>query len=434
MSNRIIGLTTRDIRFPTSASRDGSDAANIDPDYSAAYITLETEQGDRGCGLIFTIGRGNNLCCQAVENMRHLVVGSDFDEIKADITSFYDHLRSDSQLQWLGPEKGIIHMAVGGIVNALWDMWARAEGKPVWRLLADMPADEFVDCMDFRYVTDVLDRDEALEIVERNAATRAERIARLERSGYPAYTTSPGWLGYSDAKLRRLCDDAVSRGLRNIKIKVGANLRDDIRRCRIVREIIGNDSRLMIDANQVWEVGEAIAWLRELEPFSPWFIEEPTSPDDVLGLREIRRNINGMKVATGEQCQNRILFKQFITSQAIDIVQLDACRLAGLNEILTVYMIAAKYGKLVCPHAGGVGLCEYAQHLSMIDYVQISAAIDARMIEYVDHLHEHFVDPCRVRNGAYLAPEAPGFSVEMFDSTLEHYCYPDGEEWRSRRS
>ncbi len=432
LSNKIIDLTTRDIRFPTSARRDGSDAANADPDYSAAYITITTEKGDRGCGLIFTIGRGNNLCCQAVENMRHLVLGSDFEAIKTDISAFYDRLRSDSQLRWLGPEKGIIHMAVGGSVNAVWDMWARAEGKPVWRLLADMSAEEFVGCMDFRYVSDAITRDEALEIVERNTATRTERIARLERGGYPAYTTSPGWLGYSDAKLRRLCADAVARGLRHIKIKVGGDLRDDVRRCRIVREIIGADSRLMIDANQVWEVGEAVAWLRELEPFSPWFIEEPTSPDDVLGHREIRNSINGMKVATGEHCQNRILFKQFITSQAVDIVQLDACRLAGLNEILTVYMIAAKYGKLVCPHAGGVGLCEYAQHLSMIDYVRISAEIDERMIEYVDHLHEHFVDPCRVREGAYLAPEAPGFSVEMFASTLERYRYPDGAEWRSR--
>ena len=432
MSNRIVDLTTCDVRFPTSESRYGSDAINIDPDYSAAYIVIETEEGNRGYSLIFTIGRGNNLCCQAVQDMRHLVLGTDFDAIRSDVAAFYDRLRSDSQLRWLGPEKGVIHMAVGGIVNAVWDMWARAEGKPVWRLLSDMPPEAFVRCLDFRYVSDAITRDEALSILRRNAATRGERIERLQRDGFPAYTTSPGWLGYGDVELRRLCAKAVSQGFRHVKIKVGESVEDDIRRCRVAREAIGDDVRLMVDANQIWEVDEAIERMRRLEPFSPWFVEEPTSPDDVLGHKTIRDSLNGVLVATGEHCQNRILFKQFITSQAIDIVQIDACRLAGLNEILTVYMIAAKYGKLVCPHAGGVGLCELAQHLSMIDYVQISADIGDRVIEYVDQLHEHFEDPCRVRKGFYAAPTAPGFSAKMHAATLERFRYPHGVEWRAR--
>lgn len=405
---------------------------NVDPDYSAAYIVIETEQGDQGFSLIFTIGRGNNLCCQAVEEMSELVLGSEFEEIRSDIAAFHDRLRSDSQLRWLGPEKGVIHMAVGGIVNAVWDMWARAEEKPVWQLLSEMTPEAFVRCMDFRYVSDAITPDEALAIVRRNAASKHERIERLQRSGFPAYTTTPGWLGYDDEKLRRLCAAAVSQGFRHVKIKVGKNIEHDVRRCRIARETIGSDVRLMIDANQAWEVDEAIEWIRRLEPFSPWFVEEPTSPDDVLGHRTIRESLNGTLVASGEHCQNRILFKQFIMNQAIDIVQIDACRLAGLNEVLTVYMIAAKYGKPVCPHAGGVGLCEYVQHLSMIDYVQISADIGDRVIEYVDHLHEHFEDSCRVHNGFYAAPMAPGFSVKLRPASLERYRYPDGAEWRSR--
>ena len=432
MSNKIVGLDTYDVRFPTSEQLHGSDAANVDPDYSATYIVLETEQGNQGFSLIFTIGRGNNLCCQTVEDMRHLVLGQDFEAIRRDIGAYYDYLRSDSQLRWLGPEKGVIHMAVGGIINAVWDMWARAERKPVWRLLSDMSPEAFLRCMDFRYVSDAITRDEALAILRRNAPTRQDRIERLQRTGFPAYTTSPGWLGYSDEKLRRLCEKAVTQGFRHVKIKVGADVDDDVRRCRIAREAIGEDARLMVDANQVWEVDEAIEWMRHLEPFSPWFIEEPTSPDDMLGHKRIRERLNGVQVATGEHCQNRILFKQFIMSRAIDIVQIDACRLAGLNEVLTVYMIAAKYGTPVCPHAGGVGLCEYAQHLSMIDYVQISADIGDRIIEYADHLHEHFVDPCRVRNGYYAAPAAPGFSIKMHPDTLERYRYPGGAEWRSR--
>jgi len=432
LTNKITSLSAMDVRFPTSEDLDGSDATNKDPDYSAAYICLETEQGDTGYGLIFTIGRGNDICCTAVENMRHLVIGNDLEDITANIGDFYNKLRSDSQLRWLGPEKGVVHMAAGGIMNAVWDLWARSVGKPVWRLLADMTPEQFVEFMDFRYVSDALTRDEALEIVRQNQATKEQRIRNLEQKGYPAYTTSAGWLGYSDEKLQRLCREAVDAGFTHIKLKVGESIEDDVRRCRVARDTIGDEVELMIDANQAWEVDQAIEWMQNLIPFKPWFIEEPTSPDDVFGHKKIRENIGEVKVATGEHCQNRILFKQFIANDAIDIVQIDACRLGGLNEILTVYMLAAKYGKLVCPHAGGVGLCEYVQHMSMIDYVQISADIGERVIEYVDHLHEHFEDPCDMSNGAYQVPRLPGFSVKMHDDSLQQFEYPNGAEWRSR--
>ncbi len=432
MSNKITKLSAVDVRFPTSENLDGSDATNKDPDYSAAYVVIETEQGNTGYGLIFTIGRGNDICCTAVESMRHLVIGIDLADITANIGDFYNDLRSDSQLRWLGPEKGVMHMAAGGVMNAVWDMWARSVDKPVWRLLAEMSPEEFVNCLDFRYIDDALTRDEALEIVTRNQSTKQQRIQHLEENGYPAYTTSAGWLGYSDEKLQRLCREAVDAGFTHIKLKVGENLEDDVRRCKIARESIGDDIKLMVDANQAWEVDQAIEWMQHLLPFNPWFIEEPTSPDDIFGHKKIRENIGQVKVATGEHCQNRILFKQFIVNDAIDIVQIDACRLGGLNEILTVYMLAAKFGKPVCPHAGGVGLCEYVQHMSMIDYVQISADIGERVIEYVDHLHEHFEDPCKLRDGAYQVPELPGFSVKMYEDSIERFCFPDGVEWRAR--
>ena len=432
MSDKITKLSAQDIRFPTSEQLDGSDAVNKDPDYSAAYIVLETEQGNQGFSLIFTIGRGNDICCQAVESMSHLVVGQDLNDIKANMGTFHNQLRSDSQIRWLGPEKGVMHMAGGGIANAVWDMWARSEGKPVWRLLCDMTPEEFIDCIDLRYVDDVLTYDEALAIVRSNAETREVRIAELEKSGYPAYTTSAGWLGYSDEKLKRLCKEAIAEGFSHIKLKVGESVEDDVRRCRIARETTGDNVRLMVDANQVWEVNQAIEWMQHLAPFSLWFIEEPTSPDDIMGHKKIREQIGDIQVATGEHCQNRILFKQFIANDAIDVVQIDACRLAGLNEILTVYLIAAKFGKPVCPHAGGVGLCEYVQHMSMIDYVMISADIGERVIEYVDHLHEHFEDPVVMTEGAYQVPTKPGFSVRMLEDSIGKYRYPDGSEWRLR--
>ncbi|MDG0835987.1 L-fuconate dehydratase [Roseateles saccharophilus] len=421
---RITALRTVDVRFPTSQHLDGSDAMNPDPDYSAAYVILETDTpGLEGHGLTFTIGRGNDICCRAVEAMRHLLVGLDLSWIAADMGRFWRHVTSDSQLRWIGPDKGAIHLATGAVVNAVWDLWAKAEGKPVWKLVADMSPAELVRCIDFRYITDCITPDEALALLSRAAEGKAERMATLEREGYPCYTTSAGWLGYPDDKLRRLCQQAVDAGFNHVKLKVGRDRADDIRRLRIAREVLGPDRKLMIDANQVWDVPVAIDWLRDLAFAKPWFIEEPTSPDDVEGHRVIREAIAPMQVATGEMCQNRILFKQFMMRGAIDVVQIDSCRLGGVNEILAVMLMAAKHGLPVCPHAGGVGLCEYVQHLSMIDYLCIAGTRDGRVIEYVDHLHEHFVDPCVVRGAAYMPPAAPGFSITMRPESLERYRF-----------
>ncbi|MGH8264208.1 MAG: L-fuconate dehydratase [Steroidobacteraceae bacterium] len=419
---RIVGMQVLDIRFPTSRTLDGSDAMNPDPDYSAAYVILETD-GRRveGHGLTFTIGRGNELCCSALLALAHLVVGLELEAIEADLGAFWRRMTSDSQLRWTGPEKGVIHLATGAIVNAVWDLLAKSAGKPVWRYVADMSPEEIVRAVDFRYLADGITPAEALTLLRAQSAGKAERIAWLERNGYPCYTTSAGWLGYSDDKIRRLCAEAVAQGFSHIKIKVGRDLEDDRRRVRIVREAIGPERQLMIDANQVWEVDQAIEWVRSLAFARPWFIEEPTSPDDVEGHRRIREAIAPIEVATGEMCQNRILFKQFIMRGAIGIAQIDACRLGGVNEVLAVLLLAAKYRVPVCPHAGGVGLCEYVQHLGMIDYVCISGSTEGRVIEYVDHLHEHFEDPCVVRNAAYRPPNRPGFSITMKPESRERY-------------
>ncbi|WP_419728412.1 L-fuconate dehydratase [Lichenicola sp.] len=421
---RITGLRTLDIRFPTSRALDGSDAMNPDPDYSAAYVILETDiPGLEGHGLTFTIGRGNEICCLAIEALAHNVVGLELDWIKENPGRFWRHVTGDSQLRWIGPDKGAIHLATGAVVNAVWDLWGKEVGRPVWQLVAEMSPEEIVRAIDFRYITDCITPKEALERLQDKAAGKAERIAHLRRSGYPSYTTSAGWLGYDDDKLRRLSREAVAAGFSHIKLKVGRDLADDIRRLRIVREEIGPDRRLMIDANQVWEVGQAIEWVQALSFAKPWFIEEPTSPDDVEGHRAIRHGVAPIGVATGEMCQNRILFKQFIMRGAIDIAQIDACRLGGVNEILAVMLMADKYGVPVCPHAGGVGLCEYVQHLSMIDYVSISSSMENRVIEYVDHLHEHFVDPCIISDAAYMPPTAPGFSITMKPESLAAYRF-----------
>jgi len=424
---RITGMRVEDIRFPTSQHLDGSDAMNPDPDYSAAYVILETSQpGLEGHGLTFTIGRGNDICCAAIAALRERVVGWELSAIATNMGAFWRHITSDSQLRWLGPDKGVMHLATGAVVNAVWDLWAKAEGKPVWRLVADMSPEELLRCIDLRYLSDVLSADEALQILRAQAPGKAERIARLEREGYPCYTTSPGWLGYSDDKLRRLCREAVDAGFKHIKLKVGQNLDDDIRRVRIAREILGDDRKLMIDANQIWEVGEAIEWVKQLAFAKPWFIEEPTSPDDIAGHRAIREVVKPIQVATGEMCQNRIIFKQLIAGGAIDIAQIDACRVGGVNEVLAILLLAAKYQVPVCPHAGGVGLCEYVQHLAMIDAACIAGTSDGRVVEYVEHLHEHFVDPCVVKNAAYQAPTASGFSITMKDTSRRQYRYPDG--------
>lgn len=421
----IRALRVLDVRFPTSQGLDGSDAMNPDPDYSAAYVVLETDTpGLAGHGLTFTIGRGNDICCAAIRAMEHLIVGKSLAWIAEDMGRFWRHMTSDSQLRWIGPDKGAIHLATGAIVSAAWDLWAKAEGKPVWALVADMTPEEIVKLIDFRYITDCITPDEALALLRERAQGKAERRADLEANGYPCYTTSAGWLGYGDDKLRRLVKEAVDAGFSHIKMKVGRDLQDDIRRLRIAREVAGPELTLMIDANQVWDVDQALEWLPHLAFAQPWFIEEPTSPDDIEGHRRIREAMKGkMQVATGEMCQNRIMFKQFIMRGAVDVVQIDACRLGGVNEVLAVMLMAAKHGLKVCPHAGGVGLCEYVQHLSMIDYLCIAGTKQGRVIEYVDHLHEHFVDPCVVRNAAYLPPKRPGYSIEMKPESLAQHTW-----------
>ena len=419
---RITGLRTLDVRFPTSAMLDGSDAMNPDPDYSAAYVILETDtDGLQGHGLTFTIGRGNEIVCAAIRALTGRVVGLELDWIRENPGRFWRHVTGDSQLRWIGPDKGAIALATGAVVNAVWDLWAKAESKPLWRLVAEMSPAELVRAIDFRYITDCIKPEEALDFLTDAARGKEQRLAHLQANGYPCYTTSAGWLGYSDEKLTRLAQEAVDAGFNHIKLKVGRDLEDDIRRLTIVRQVMGPDRRLMIDANQVWEVDQAIGWLDRLKFANPWFIEEPTSPDDVEGHRAIRAGAAPILVATGEMCQNRILFKQFIMRDAIDIVQIDSCRIGGVNEILAVMLMAAKYKLPVCPHAGGVGLCEYVQHLSMIDYLSISGTMEDRVIEYVDHLHEHFLDPCEIRGAAYMPPTTPGFSITMRASSLAQY-------------
>jgi L-fuconate dehydratase len=422
--SQITAMRVVDVRFPTSQHLDGSDAMNPDPDYSAAYVILETDQpGLEGHGLTFTIGRGNEICCAAIEAMRHLVVGLDMSWVTEDMGRFWRHITSDSQLRWIGPDKGAIHLATGAVVNAVWDLWAKQEGVPVWELVARMSPEEIVQLIDFRYITDCITPEEALALLKERAVGKAERWDTLQREGYPCYTTSAGWLGYDDDKLRRLCKEAIDAGFNHIKLKVGRDKADDIRRLRIAREVLGPDRHLMIDANQVWEVNQAVDWVRELAFAQPWFIEEPTSPDDIEGHRVIREGVAPVKVATGEMCQNRIVFKQLIMRGAIDVVQIDACRLGGVNEILAVMLMAAKHHLPVCPHAGGVGLCEYVQHLSMIDYLCIAGTREGRVIEYVDHLHEHFKDPCVIQGAAYMPPQTPGFSIEMKPASLKQYQF-----------
>ncbi len=431
MQITITDVVARDIRFPTSRERIGSDAMNLDPDYSAAYVILTTSaHGLEGHGLTFTIGRGNELCVEAVEALKPLIIGKTLASFTSDMGAFWRMITGDSQLRWVGPEKGVIHLATAAIVNAVWDLWAKAEGKPVWRLLCEMSPEEIVRCIDFRYITDALTPDDALGILRENASTRSQRIAEMERDGYPAYTTSAGWLGYTDDHLRELCRTALAEGWTHFKIKVGADLDDDIRRSTIIREEIG-DRKLMMDANQRWDVGGAIENMRTLARFDPWWIEEPTSPDDVLGHAAIAKAIAPIGVATGEHCQNRVVFKQLMQANAISFCQIDSCRLGGVNEIIAVLLMAKKFGIPVCPHAGGVGLCEYVQHLSIFDYVCVSASLENRLLEFVDHLHEHFIDPVRMKNGRYLPPQAPGYSITMKPESLNEHEFPNGLAWKA---
>jgi L-fuconate dehydratase len=422
---RILNLETHDLRFPTSAFLDGSDAMNPDPDYSAAYVILATDhpEGLAGHGFTFTIGRGNEICVKAIEAFRPFIVGRSLEEIIANMGGFWRELAGDSQLRWLGPEKGVIHLALAAVLNAVWDLWAKSVGKPVWKLVADLTPEQFVSLIDFRHIEDVLTRAEALDILHTQTAGKAQREANLRAEGYPAYTTSVGWLGYDDDKLRRLCREGLAQGWRNFKMKVGRSLAEDERRCAIVRQEIGPDCRLMVDANQVWEVGQAIEWMHALSRFDPWWIEEPVCPDDILGHGKVARAVRPIRVATGEHGHSRVMFKQLLASDAVDVVQPDACRLGGLNEALAVLLLAAKFGKPVCPHAGGVGLCEYAQHISMIDYVVVSGRWEQAMCEYTQHLHEHFVDPIEMQRGRYRAPLRPGFSAQMRAESIKEASY-----------
>ena len=428
----ITSIESIDIRFPTSEQLDGSDAMNPDPDYSAAYCVLHTSEGPEGHGMTFTIGRGNDLCVAAISQLGQQLIGLELTDLRSQMGPLWKKITGDSQFRWLGPEKGVIHLAAAALINALWDLLAKQEELPLWRLLSTMSGEELYDLVDWNYLSDVVSKEEIITHLNATAKTADTRITVLEKSGYPAYTTSAGWLGYSDEKMRELLQEAVDAGWTTFKMKVGSDLDDDKRRARLIREFIGQDGQLMMDANQVWGVNEAIRWMRELSEFNPGWIEEPTSPDDILGHAKIARALAPIPVATGEHCHNAVMFKQFMEAGGLSICQLDSCRLASINEIIGVLILAWKFDIPVCPHAGGVGLCEYVQHISMFDYTRVSCSTDGRVIEYVDHLHDHFKDPVRLVNGRYAAPEVPGYSIEMHPETLSQYVYPDGPVWSSR--
>jgi L-fuconate dehydratase len=428
---RITQVRTVDLRFPTSKYSIGSDAVNKDPDYSAAYCILETDSDLRGHGLTFTLGRGTELCVTAIEYLSRLVVGRNLSEITQNFAAFSRQLLEDSQFRWLGPEKGVIHLAAAAVINAVWDLYARVEGKPLWLLLADMTPEQIVSAIDFRYIDDALSPKEALEILRAAKQTMPDRLKLLRTGGYQAYTTSVGWFGFSDEKIRRLAQEALADGWTYFKLKVGGDPEDDLRRGRIVREAIGWENRLMIDANQKWGVDESIARIRALQELQPWWMEEPTSPDDILGHARIRRETKPTRIATGEHCHNKVMFKQFMQAEAMDVCQIDSCRVAGVNENLAIILMAKKFGVPVCPHAGGVGLCEYVQHLSAFDFLYVSGSMQDRVIEFVDHLHEHFVTPVDVRRGRYYMPETPGYSIEIKSESLQTYAFPHGVYWSS---
>ena len=427
----ITHLTTHDLRARTSRTLAGSDAVHVDPDYSAAYVVLHTDGAHEGHGMTFTIGQGNDLCCWAIEMLSPMVVGRRLSDIVDDMGGFWRQVTNHSQLRWLGPDKGVMHLATAALVNAVWDLWAKERGVPVWMLVAELSPEQFVDCIDFRYLHDVVPPDRALEILRSRRTGRNARLLELRRDGYPAYITSAGWLGYSEQQVRDLCRAMHAEGWTSFKTKVGVSIESDIRRCELMREELGDGVQLMSDANQVWEVPQAISWMSHLQRFGLRWIEEPTSPDDVLGHAAIRRGVAPIKVATGEHAANRVIFKQLMQAEAIDYCQIDACRLGGLNEVLAVLLLAEHFGVPVCPHAGGIGLCEYVQHISVIDYLCVSGSLVDRTTEYASHLHEHFIDPARVHGGRYLVPEAAGYSIEMKAESIAALSYPGGSEWTS---
>jgi L-fuconate dehydratase len=430
----ITGVRIIDLRFPTSRESIGSDAVNTDPDYSAAYCILETDSGLEGHGLTFTLGRGTELVAGALRHLAQFAVNRTLVSITTDLNGFYRQLIGDTQFRWLGPEKGVIHLAVAAVLNAVWDLYAKAESKPVWRLLYDMTPEQIVSIIDFRYIADALSPEEALGILQAAKKGQAERLTYLEENGYLAYTTSVGWFGFSDEKIRRLCHEALAEGWTYFKLKVGGDPADDLRRGRIVREEIGWENRLMVDANQKWGVEEAIRRTLQLAELKPWWMEEPTSPDDILGHARIRREAAPTRIATGEHCHNSVMFKQLLQAGSIDVCQIDSCRVAGINENLAILLMAAKFGIPVCPHAGGVGLCEYVQHLAIFDFLCVSGTMQDRVIEYVDHLHEHFRDPVVIRKGRYMLPQQPGYSAEVLPASLERFAFPDGAEWKESAS
>jgi L-fuconate dehydratase len=427
----VTGVDVRDVRFPTSRTLAGSDAMNEAPDYSAAYVVLATDRdGLTGHGMTFTIGRGTEVVVAAINALAPRLAGLRLDDVAADPGAFWRGVTGDSQLRWIGPEKGAIHLATAALVNAVWDLWAKASGKPLWRLVCDMDPAELVRCVDFRYMTDALTPAEAVALLEARRSGRTERIERAMAAGLPAYTTSVGWLGFTDEEVRRRARAAVAAGWTHVKMKVGGDPDADARRAALIRAEIGPDRFLMMDANQVWEVDEAIERTRALAAFDPWWMEEPTSPDDVLGHARIARAVAPVRVATGEHAHSRVMFKQLMQAEAIAVCQLDACRLGGVNEVLAVLLLAARFGVPVCPHAGGVGLSEYVQHLSLIDYVVFGGSLEDRVVEYVDELHEHFLDPVVIRDGRYVVPETPGYSIEMRPESLDEYAFPAGAAWR----
>lgn len=428
----ITGVRVIDLRFPTSREHIGSDAVNKDPDYSAAYCILETNAGLNGHGLSFTLGRGTDLVVQAANYLSRYVLNRSLSSITEDFCAFSRQLTDDTQFRWLGPEKGVIHLATAALINAAWDLYARVEKKPLWQLLSDLEPSQLLKAVDFRYIDDALSPAEAKEILEGARDGKAERLARLRETGYPAYTTSVGWFGYSEDKIRRLCHEALEEGWTHFKLKVGGDPEEDLRRGRIVREEIGWTRKLMVDANQKWGVLEAIERTRQLAELKPWWMEEPTSPDDILGHARIRKEVPDVRVATGEHCHNRVMFKQFLQAKGLDVLQLDSCRVGGVNENLAILLLAKKFNTPVCPHAGGVGLCEYVQHLSMFDYLSVSATMEDRVIEFVDHLHEHFVTPVRIQSGYYMMPTEPGYSIEIREESLNRFAYPDGEAWSEK--
>ncbi|XP_076171858.1 mitochondrial enolase superfamily member 1 isoform X1 [Ptiloglossa arizonensis] len=428
----ITDIDVKDVRFPTSLLADGSDAMHTDPDYSCAYVTIKTNKEIEGYGLTFTLGRGTEIVVQACKSMSYLVKDQNVSEIFANFGSFWRKLTSESQMRWLGPEKGVTHLATAAIINALWDLWARIENKPVWKLLTDLTPEQLVSTIDFRYITDVITREEAIKMLKDNEKGKSEREKILKKNGYPAYTTQVGWLGYSDDKVKHLCEKFMGLGFTSFKAKVGQNLKDDVRRCQVIRDTIGYENKLMLDANQIWDVDESIDWVKELIKFKPTWIEEPTSPDDILGHAKIADQLKpyGVGVATGEMCANRVMFKQLLQARAIDYCQIDSARIGGINEILAVYLMATKLGVPVCPHAGGVGLCEMVQHLQMWDFICLNTTIENRVIEYVDQQHEHFEHPVRVQNACYMPPTSPGYSVKLKDECIKNYTYPNGEQWK----